>query len=86
MSIIRCVVCGRQAIKEPTCGNENHITTLIGARAGFKPDECYCGHCAKDMDEDGLFPEERAQLEDLDDAELPGMWEKADFTGGETDR
>jgi hypothetical protein len=34
---------------------------LCGARAGFMAGECYCCHCAKDMDEDGLFPEERAQ-------------------------
>lgn len=56
---IYCVVCAKQAIKENVPINDLYTTTLIGARAGFKSTECYCGHCAKDMDENGLFPEER---------------------------
>ena len=56
---IYCVCCGKQALNEKVAINALYITTLIGARAGFKANECYCGHCAKDMDENGLFPEER---------------------------
>lgn len=62
MARIVCVCCNRQAIKEQTNPDDRYVTTLTGARAGFHPDECYCGHCAKDMDENGLFPEEAAQV------------------------
>lgn len=57
---IVCVVCCKQALNQVVSPHEEYTTTLIGARAGFKLDECFCGHCSKDMDEDGLFPEERA--------------------------
>lgn len=60
--IIRCVVCGKQAVNREVPPYDDHVTTLINAKAGVKPNECYCGHCAKDLDEDGLFPEERSQL------------------------
>jgi hypothetical protein len=58
MKII-CVCCGKQAIKEQVSEYDQYTTTLIGARAAFNSGECYCGHCSKDMDENGLFPEER---------------------------
>jgi hypothetical protein len=56
---IFCVVCGKQAVNEFVKQNDKHCTTIIGAKAAIKSDECYCGHCAKDLDENGLFPEER---------------------------
>jgi len=59
---IVCLCCGKQALDADVSANDEYTTTLKGARAGFKAGECYCGHCAKDMDENGLFPEERAQL------------------------
>lgn len=55
-----CVVCGKQALDADVSVSAGHTTTLTGARAGFKVGECYCGHCTEDLDENGLFPEERA--------------------------
>jgi hypothetical protein len=60
MKII-CVCCGKQAIKD-AADEETYITTLKGARAAFHPHEIYCGNCAEDMDENGLFPEEMALI------------------------
>ncbi|MCL4722653.1 MAG: hypothetical protein KJZ90_00060 [Rhodocyclaceae bacterium] len=62
MKII-CCTCAKQALNQQVPVDDPYVTTLIGARAGFKPGECYCGHCAKEMDENGLFPEEKAQVE-----------------------
>jgi hypothetical protein len=56
-----CCACGKQAIQGQVSAHDTHVTTLVGARAGFRSDEVFCGHCAKDLDENGLFPEERAQ-------------------------
>lgn len=58
MKII-CVSCNKQALKEYVRDNHPYLTTLIGAKAAFRAGECYCGHCAKELDENGLFPEER---------------------------
>lgn len=55
---IFCVVCGKQAVNRIVDKNNKICTTLIGAKAAIARDECYCGHCAKDLDENGLFPEE----------------------------
>lgn len=58
---IVCCCCGKQALKETGISRHDpYVTTLEGGRAGFKPNECFCGYCAEEMDEDGLFPEERA--------------------------
>lgn len=59
---IYCCVCGKQAVQEQVSVHDTYCTTLQGARAGFTAGECFCGHCARDLDEHGLFPEERAQL------------------------
>ncbi len=56
---IMCVVCNKQALREYVNPDDRYVTTLIGAKAAFGSGECYCGHCAKDLDENGLFPEER---------------------------
>lgn len=57
---IHCCVCGKQAVRgQNPRPDDEKITKLEEARAAFSPDECFCGYCAKDMDENGLFPEER---------------------------
>lgn len=61
MKII-CVTCGKQALDQQVPPDDRNTTTLIGAKAAFRSDECYCGHCAVDLDENGLFPEERSLL------------------------
>jgi len=62
MAVKHCCCCGKQIVKS-YCPNENdkNATTAVGAKAGFGG-EFFCGHCAKDLDEDGLFPEERASI------------------------
>jgi hypothetical protein len=61
-----CCCCGKQAVwgREPS-RDDKHVTKIEGGRAGFKSGEVFCGYCAEDMDENGLFPEEAAQVEDL---------------------
>ena len=59
---IYCSVCGKQIISAYTYENDKYVTTSIGAKA----DCCgkvLCGHCSKDLDQYGLFPEERSALE-----------------------
>lgn len=58
MAKIYCSCCGKQAIKGSVPENDQHITTLNGAKASFKSTECICGHCAKELDENGNFPNE----------------------------
>ena len=62
MAKIMCVCCGKQAVSYDVSANDEHRTILKGARAAFHNDECYCGYCARDMDENGLFPEEGALM------------------------
>ena len=53
-----CCVCGKQILK---IGNperhDKYVTTSTGAKFGFGS-EAFCGYCAEDMDENGLFPGE----------------------------
>jgi hypothetical protein len=57
---IYCCVCGKQAVKgQYPSRYDLYITKTEGGRAGFNRDECFCGYCAEEMDENGLFPEER---------------------------
>lgn len=58
---IYCSCCAKQAIKRPV--NDPNITTLVGAVRGVG-NTIICGHCAKELDRNGLFPEERTD-EDL---------------------
>lgn len=60
---IICVCCGKQAISEYVGLYDPKCTTLQGARAAIEAGTCYCGHCSKDLDENGLFPEERSYNE-----------------------
>jgi len=60
---IMCVSCNKQAVRGPVSEYDAYLTTQDGARAGFRSDECYCGHCASEMDENGLFPEELMLVE-----------------------
>ena len=57
-----CCCCGKQAVKNgKPPRHDKYTTTLEGARAGFSRGEVFCGYCAEEMDENGLFPEEQAQ-------------------------
>ena len=59
---VYCSSCGKQVVKswKPSRSDED-CTTAEGAKADFPPN-VFCGYCAEDLDEYGLFPEERAQL------------------------
>lgn len=60
-----CCCCGKQALKnENPPQDDKYKTKLEGGRAGFKSNEVFCGYCSLDMDENGLFPEEAAQVKD----------------------
>ena len=58
--IIYCCCCGKQAVfsYEPDI-YDKYVTRGNGGKAAFKSDEIICFYCAKDLDENGLFPEER---------------------------
>jgi hypothetical protein len=61
-----CCCCGKQALRDCNPSRHDKYTTkLEGGRAGFKTGEVFCGYCAEDLDENGLFPEEAAQCENL---------------------
>lgn len=55
--IVRCVVCGRQVVSY--AANDKYIVGHIGAKAAIGG--VFCIDCGEDLDENGLFPEERAQ-------------------------
>lgn len=66
--IIRCCCCGKQVVKNQNPSRDDkYITKMEGAKAAFTLNEVFCGYCAEELDEHGLFPEERAQIE--------GLWE-----------
>lgn len=57
-----CCCCGKQAIKDYKPSRyDKYTTTLEGSRSGFNLGEVFCGYCAEEMDENGLFPEEQMQ-------------------------
>jgi len=57
-----CSCCGKQAISEYVKRNHSFLTILEGAKCDCNPNYVICGHCARDLDENGLFPEEREQF------------------------
>ncbi len=53
-----CASCGKQILRHGTPPrNDKHATKAEGGRAGFG-NTAFCGYCAEDMDEYGLFPGE----------------------------
>ena len=61
---VRCCICGRQVIPVKIYGwvSDKYKIDADGAKAGFKSNEVFCRECGKDLDENGLFPEERERL------------------------
>jgi len=53
--IIYYLTCAKQIVKRLVPENDKYITTSIGATG----QEIFCGHYLKELDKDGLFPEER---------------------------
>lgn len=58
--IITCCVCGKQVLwnRFPSI-DDKYCTKGEGSKAAFNSNEVFCGYCAVDLDENGLFPEER---------------------------
>ena len=54
---VRCVVCCRQVVSYNA--NDEYIVGAEGAKAAIGG--VFCVDCGEDLDENGLFPEERAQ-------------------------
>jgi len=62
---IYCCCCGKQAIPKAIRNKYDRLTTTLeGAKANFG-NTVFCGICAEELDENGMFPEERAQVEGL---------------------
>jgi len=59
---VYCCCCCRQVISSKYNINDKHVIDNNYAKAGFKPGEVFCRDCGKDLDENGLFPEERAEI------------------------
>lgn len=57
--IINCSCCTKQCVSYKVPITDKYCTILKGAVASFNSNERICGYCAKDLDENGLFPEER---------------------------
>lgn len=61
---IKCSCCGKHVIQRQVSRFDRWTTTAFGAKCGFG-NEVFCGHCADELDENGLFPEERGYEEFL---------------------
>lgn len=58
---IICCGCGRQMVSYSVSEGDRLLTTKTGA-VRLVGDSIVCGSCAKDLDSNGLFPEEVGQL------------------------
>lgn len=57
---VYCCCCGKQVLRnEKPPRYDKYVTKSEGGRAGFSVGEMFCGYCAEEMDENGLFPEEQ---------------------------
>jgi len=58
--IIYCSCCAKQVVSYDCSRYDRYVTIRKGAVASFRKDECICGYCAEELDENGNFPEEVA--------------------------
>lgn len=58
---IVCCVCGKQVVSYQVPPSDKYRTNGP-CKAGFRADRPFCFYCGKDLDENGLFPEERERL------------------------
>ena len=59
---VRCSCCAKQIVTERFGRNDPQCTIAEGAVADVAPGQAICGYCAQDLDENGLFPEEREDV------------------------
>ncbi len=58
---IYCCVCSKQAVSYDVSEYDEHRTILKNSKANMGG-TIFCGYCARALDENGLSPEERAQI------------------------
>ncbi len=56
-AIKRCCICARQIVSYTTSVDDKYICSLPATNMSFG--KWCCKECSKDLDENGLFPEER---------------------------
>lgn len=59
--IIKCSCCAKQAVNYNVSRYDKYCTIFQGSKADFN-NQVICGYCAEDLDEYGLFPDERIML------------------------
>lgn len=59
-SIKRCSCCARQIVSYTVHTHNKYMCMLPAINMGFG--QWYCKECSKDLDENGLFPEERKNV------------------------
>ena len=56
---IYCCTCGKQCVSYNVSKDDKYCTIREGAKASIGNNVCICGYCSIELDENGLFPEER---------------------------
>ena len=59
--IVRCSCCAKQIVNYGVAHYDKRVTTSAGAVKDVG-NKMICGFCAEELDENGLFPEERNQI------------------------
>lgn len=61
MKPVNCSSCAKQVVTTWTPSwDDKRCTTSEGAKPSF-PGEVFCGYCAEELDENGMFPEEHGR-------------------------
>lgn len=56
---IYCEICRKQVVNFHVSENDTYRTIRKGAKAAWGGNTCFCGYCARHLDENGMFPEEK---------------------------
>ena len=69
---VYCPCCGKQVVRGQSPRQDDpHVAPAEGGKTGFGLDQVFCGFCAKDLDENGMFPEEAATCVGYEEPEPP---------------
>lgn len=60
MKKVYCESCAKQCVDRNVSRYDKNLTTLKNSKMGIN--SVFCGYCAEELDENGLFPEERLWL------------------------
>lgn len=64
MSRVNCCCCGKQIVSRETPRSDKYVTKGKGSVLLW-PEKWCCGYCSEELDEWGLFPEERCFAPEL---------------------